>query len=207
MTGRRRQKRERGQEGHRLWQRRAGWQPGFRGAGNESRGGSRTAVHRRGWCGGQRGERRQLRGSEGGKVLERMPLRMWGLNVLQDEGRLQGAGRARGMGRWDRGSGRCGGLGPGRTPIVWAGGWGGLCYQTNPSGVMVCCLPKDLLLILSPLQALLSQSQEADRASWVMLRLDGSEQDVCLQPPKQCALPPLSVFFRLYSVCLFFPLV
>lgn len=51
------------------------------------------------------GERRQLRGSEGGKVLERMPLRMWGLSVLQDEGRLQGAGRVRGMGRWDRGSG------------------------------------------------------------------------------------------------------
>ena len=125
--------------------------------------------------------------------------------------RMKGGSRERGgreaWGDGTEGQGRCGGLGPGRTPIVRAGGWGGLCYQTNPSGVMVCCLPKDLLLILSPLQALLSQSQEADRASWVMLRLDGSEQDVCLQPPKQCALPPLSVFFRLYSVCLFFPLV
>ena len=85
-----------------------------------------------------------------------------------------------------------------------AGGWGGLCYQTNPSGVMACSFPRIFFLILSPLQVLLSQSQEADRASWVMLRLDGSEQDVCLQPPKQCALPPLSVFFRLYSVCFFF---
>ena len=63
-----------------------------------------------------------------------------------------------------------------------AGGWGGLCYQTNPSGVMACSFPRIFFLILSPLQVLLSQSQEADRASWVMLRLDGSEQDVCLQP-------------------------
>lgn len=39
---------------------------------------------------GERG--RQLRGSEGGKVLERMPLRMWGLSVLQDEGRLREQG-------------------------------------------------------------------------------------------------------------------
>ena len=61
-----------------------------------------------------------------------------------------------------------------------------------------------LLLILTPLQALLFQSQETDRASWVMLRLDGFEQDVCLQPPKQWVLPPLSVFFRLYSVSFFF---
>ena len=93
------------QMGHWLWQWGAGWQPGFREAGNESRGGSRIAVHRRGWRGGQRGERRQLRGSEGGKVLERTPQRMWGLSMLQDEGRPQGAGRVRGMKRWDRGSG------------------------------------------------------------------------------------------------------
>lgn len=30
-------------------------------------------------------------------------------------------------------------------PSARAGGWGGLCYQTKPSGVMVCSLPKDLL--------------------------------------------------------------
>lgn len=65
-----------------------------------------------------------------------------------------------------------------------------LCYQTKPSGVMVYSL-QDLLLILSPLQALLSQSQEADRISWVMLRLGGSEQDVLLAASAVCLLPSL----------------
>lgn len=124
--------------------------------------------------------------------------------MQQVEGRLQGAGRAEVWGDGREGQARCGGLGPGGTLIVRADGWGGLCYQTNPSGVMACSFPKDLSPYSDSPPGTLSQSQETDRASWVMLRLDGSEQDVCLQPPKQWVLPPLSVFFRLYSVSFFF---
>lgn len=67
------------------------------GAGLQFIGGDGTEVK------GERGD--NCVAVKGGRSIERMPLRMWGLSVLQDEGRLQGAGRVRGMGRWDRGSG------------------------------------------------------------------------------------------------------